>query len=97
MIHLYGIREKREYGYYCYGCSSNTIRDLVATFDEIQHAKDYVRNSTLAAASKPYFHADPISGKFKYRKGSLLRHYESCEIEIEEEEVPTPHNPQHSF
>ena len=95
MIYLYGTREERDHGYY--GCSSNTIRDLVATFDEMQVAKDYVTNSILAAASKPYFHADPISGKFKYRKDSLLRYYESCEIEIEEEEVPTPHNPQYSF
>ena len=97
MIFLYGIKEEVEYGYGGWTGNSETIRKLVATFDEMQDAKDYVTNSTLAAASKPYFHADPISGKFKYRKGSLLRHYESCEIEIEEEEVPTPHNPQHSF
>ena len=91
MIFLYGIKEEVEYGYGGWTGNSETIRDLVATFDEMQDAEDYVRNSTLAAASKPYFHADPISGKFRYRKGSLLRYYESCEIE--EEENP-PHNPQ---
>jgi len=97
MIFLYGIKKEAEYGYGGWTGNSETIRDLVATFDEMQDAKDYVTNSTLAAASKPYFHADPISGKFKYRKGSLLRYYESCEIEIKEEEIPPPHNPQYSF
>lgn len=91
MIFLYGIKEEVEYGYGGWTGNSETIRNLVATFDEMQDAEDYVRNSTLAAASKPYFHADPISGKFRYRKGSLLRYYESHEIE--EEENP-PHNPQ---
>ena len=97
MIYLYGIREEREYGCWFedWGWRRETIRELVATFDEVQDAKDYVKNSTLAAADKPYFRADPISGKFRYRKGSLLRYYESCEIEIkiEEEESPPPHNP----
>ena len=93
MISLYGIREEREYGYGGWTGNRETIRELVATFDEVQDAKDYVKNSTLAAADKPYFRADPISGKFRYRKGSLLRYYESCEIEIEEEENPPPHNP----
>ena len=91
MICLYGIREEKEYGYGGWTGYLETVRTLVATFDEIQHAKDYVRSSTLAAASKPYFHADPISGKFRYRKGSLLRDYES--YDIEEEETPPPHNP----
>ena len=92
MISLYGIKEEAEYDYGGWTGKSETIRDLVATFDEMQDAKDYITNSTLAAANKPYFHANPISGKFRYRKGSLLRYYES--YEIEEEEIPAPHNPE---
>ena len=92
MIFLYGLREEAEYGYGGWTGNSETVRKLVATFDELQDAKDYVANSTLKAANDPYFYADPISGKFKYRKGSLLRNYESCEIDCEKEEIP-PHNP----
>tara|TARA_R100001463_G_scaffold103601_1_gene158000 strand:- start:783 stop:1064 length:282 start_codon:yes stop_codon:yes gene_type:complete len=92
MISLYGIKEEAEYGYGGWTGNSETVRKLVATFDELQDAKEYVANSTLKAANDPYFYADPISGKFKYRKGSLLRYYESCEIE--EEEIPAPHNPE---
>ena len=92
MICLYGIREEEEYGYGGWTGNSQTIRDLVATFDEMQDAKDYVTNSMLNAARKPYFRANLMSGKFRYRKGSLLRHYES--YEIEEEETPPPHNPE---
>ena len=61
----------------------------------MQDAKDYVTNSMLGAAHKPYFRANPMSGKFRYKKSSLLRHYESYEIEGEEESPP--HNPEYRF
>jgi hypothetical protein len=82
MIYLYGVRRRRE-----------PIRELVATFDEVQDAEDYVRDSMLAAAKKPYFYPDPLSGKFTYKKDSLLRDYETCEVEDDEAEGITPHNP----
>ncbi len=92
MILLYGIREEAEYDYDGWTGSRKSVRKLVATFDELQDAKDYVANSTLAAVNNPYFYADLNLGKFKYRKGSLLRNYENCEIDCEKEEIP-PHNP----
>jgi hypothetical protein len=93
MIYLYGIREEREYGYGGWTGSRETIRELVATFDAVQDAEDYVRDSMLAAAKKPYFYPDLLRGKFTYKKGSLLRDYESCEIQDDETEGITPHNP----
>ena len=44
MISLYGIREEREYGYGGWTGNRETIRELVATFDEVQDAKDYVES-----------------------------------------------------
>ena len=84
MIELWGIRTD-DYSTY-------DIRELVATFDDEQQAKDYVNNSTLEAAKNKYFRADPFYGKFRYRKESLLRYYEDCEIEKVESLVPPPHN-----
>ena len=85
MIGLYGLRT--------YERTTYEIRELVATFDNEQQAKDYVNNSTLAASKNKYFRADPFYGKFRYRKESLLRYYEDCEIEKVESLVPPPHNP----
>jgi len=94
MIELWGLRWDREYSH-----SGNFIReetrDLVATFDTMKAAKDYVEKSLLKAAKKDpqYFRADPYRGKFKYRKNSLLRWYTDYEIEGAAESVPPPHNP----
>jgi hypothetical protein len=92
MIELWGLRWDREYSH-----SGNFIteetRDLVATFDTMEAARDYVKNSLLKAAKGRYFSADPYRGKFRYRKTSLLRWYTDYEIEGAEESVPPPHNP----
>jgi hypothetical protein len=93
MIYLYGIREEREYGYGGWTGNRETIRELVATFDTTQDALDYVRDATLAAAKKPHFYPDLPRGKFTYKKDSLLRDYESCEIQDGEAEGIIPHNP----
>ena len=93
MIGLYGTRIEYEYGYDGDGEVLIQIRELVATFDKEQDAQDYVKNSTLAAADKPYFRAGVHSGKFRYRKGSLLRYYEGYEIDELEQSTPPPHNP----
>jgi len=93
MIGLYGLRTDEQW-IYCNGIGHwQEIRELVATFDNEQQAKDYVNNSTLGAAKNKYFRADPFTGKFRYRKGSLLRYYEDCEIEEVEQDTPPPHNP----
>lgn len=92
MIELWGLRWDREYSH-----SGNFIteetRDLVATFDTMEAARDYVKNSLLKAAKGRYFRADPHRGKFRYRKNSLLRRYTDYEIEGAIESVPPPHNP----
>ena len=85
MIELYGLRYNEEPGV--------EIHELVATFDTMEAAKDYVKNSLLKSARGQYFRADPYSGKFKYRKNSLLRWYTDYEIEEAVEPVPLPHNP----
>ena len=86
MIELYGLRYNEEPGV--------EIHELVATFDTVEAAKDYIENSLLKAAKKDqYFRADPYRGKFKYRKNSLLRYYEDHEIEGTDRSFPPPHNP----
>ena len=93
MIELWGLRWDEQYPFSRYLMPEET-RDLVATFDTMEAARDYVKSSLLKAAKEDqYFSADPHRGKFKYRKNSLLRWYTDCEIERAEEPVPPPHNP----
>ena len=92
MIELWGLRWDEEYSHSGRVITEET-RDLLATFDTMEAARDYVKNSLLKSAKDQYFRADPYGKKFKYRKNSLLRWYTDYEIEETVEPVPPPHNP----
>ncbi len=92
MIERWGLRWDKEYSHSGKVITEET-RDLLATFDTMEAARDYVKNSLLKSAKDQYFRADPYRKKFKYRKNSLLRWYTDYEIEEAVEPVPPPHNP----
>jgi len=68
------------------------VRDLVATFDSQADAEAYVKASELAkqAGLQPIYSI--YRKKFRYRAGSVLRHYSGYEI-CSPETVSVPHNP----
>ena len=58
----------------------DTTRVLLATFTRLEDAKKYVRDSELAVHPNRYVYVDIQRGKYRYRKGSLLREFDDCEL-----------------
>lgn len=86
MVELYGLRT--DYIQHKIGGAfeAEQVRELIATFDTEADAKAYVQASEL---TKQKFN---WRKKFRYRAGSLLRHYTDYEI-CSPETVSVPHNP----
>jgi hypothetical protein len=69
------------------------INDVVATFDTKKQAEEYIKKSLLKAAKRQGFYSDVRRSKYRFRKGSLLRDYDTVEIEKYEKDPVPPHNP----
>ena len=89
---LYGLREDLDYGYGSDPISVYEVRNLIATFDSEELAKEYVKKSELKNPQHLYG-LRMRYGKYRYRASSLLRGYADCEIVIREEPIEPQHNP----
>lgn len=69
----------------------DTTRELLATFTLLADAKKYVRDSELAG--HPNRQVDIQRGKYRYRKGSLLREFDDCELCAHYGRPRVAHNP----
>lgn len=92
MVELYGLRIERIQHLIGGSFEAQEIRDLVATFDTEADAKAYVKASELTKQKgfQPTYNI--YRKKFRYRSGSLLRHYTDHEICFPET-VSVPHSP----
>ena len=92
MFRLYGTRGDIEYA--SIGESGEWVetKDFLATFDTMDLAYDYASASELKAAKSQYFYPEVRRGKYRYRKGSLLRNYDDFEVTVHPDPV-LPHNP----
>jgi len=96
MYELYGLLTEHEYGYGGYTGRTIEHRDLVATFDTEELAKEYAIKSMLKAVREQSRNRRltprPINGRVFLRR-SLLDGYEDFEIEESLPGVPPCHNP----
>lgn len=92
MYCIIGYREELDYISY-EQMQAIEINDIVATFDTKEQAEKYIKESLLKAAKKQGFYPSVRRGKYRFRKGSLLRHYDTAEIEKYEKDPIPPHNP----
>lgn len=90
MVELYGIRTNHFQTKIGGPFESSTDRELLATFSSRALAEQYVKNSSLVTT--PSSAVDISRGRYRFRKGSLLRDYEDFEI-TSPEAVNVPHNP----
>lgn len=88
---LYGLREDLDYDGHEL-ISVHEIKDLVATFDSEELAKEYVKKSELKNPQHIYG-LRMRYGKYRYRYSSLLRPYANCQIVIRIESTEPQHNP----
>ena len=89
MFELWGIR--RDYFQRQIGGSfePEDTRELLATFSTEALARAYVKSSELIKDPNASFSIQ--RGRYRYRKGSLLRYYDSYEICSDGD--PVPHDP----
>jgi len=92
MVELYGLRT--DYAQHLIGGSfeAQEIRDLVATFNSEAEAEAYVKASELTKQKGLQPTYNIYRKKFRYRTGSVLRHYTDHQI-CSPETVSVPHNP----
>lgn len=90
MFELYGIRTDHFQTKIGGPFESSSTRDLLATFSSESAAKQYVKNSSLVTT--PNSSVNISRGRYRFRKGSLLRYYEDFEI-TSSETVCVPHDP----
>jgi len=64
-----------------YGIRKNS-KKMLATFESEKQVIEYVENSLLYNACDPCYSADVNNGKYRYKKDSLLREWDSCEIGV---------------
>lgn len=89
MIELWGIRYEWHQHQIGGTFEREVIRELLATFTLEAEAIRYVRESSLKASST----SDIQRGKYRFRKGSLLREFNDYEF-MEHHPLPrVPHNP----
>lgn len=89
MFELWGIRRdyfQREIGG---SFEPEDTRELLATFSTEALARAYVKSSELIKDPNASFSIQ--RGRYRYRKGSLLRYYDSYEICSVGD--PVPHDP----
>lgn len=89
MFELWGIRRdyfQREIGG---SFEPEDTRELLATFSTEALARAYVKSSELIKDPNASFSIQ--RGRYRYRKGSLLRYYDSYEICSDGD--PVPHDP----
>nr|BDD46185.1 hypothetical protein 21 [bacterium] len=89
---LYGLRTDYMRSTDGKGVRKN-VKDLVATFDDISLAQEYVEKSYLSVARQHGFRPNISRGQYKFRMESVLRMYEGCVFEMSDEGPPPPHNP----
>tara|TARA_R110001583_G_scaffold76873_1_gene209923 strand:+ start:476 stop:796 length:321 start_codon:yes stop_codon:yes gene_type:complete len=96
---LYGSRRKiNEYASHHHLLDTT---ELIATFDNEEMAKEYVRKSLVqekAQSEASWAHyeirgmmCEPL--EYRYRESSLLRPYYKCEIVLRKKPVEPQHNP----
>ena len=92
---LYGLRED-----IIYSCGHPLIvevKELIATFDTEELAKEYVRKSSIQKkkAQTRYriqgMRYEPV--EYRYKDSSLLRLYGKCEIVFRKKTAEPQHNP----
>lgn len=92
MVELYGLRTDHVQHLIGGSFEAQEIRDLVATFDTEAYAKAYVQASELTKQKGLQPTYDIYRKKFRYRAGSLLRHYTDHDI-CSSQTLSVPHNP----
>ena len=92
MVELYGLRTERVQHLIGGSFEAEEIRDLIATFDTEADAKAFVKDSELNKNKGFQPTYDIYRKKFRYRAGSILRHYTDYEI-CSPDIVSVPHNP----
>ena len=92
MVELYGLRTDHVQHLIGGSFESEQVRELIATFDTEADAKAYVQASELTKQKGLQPTYNVWRKKFRYRAGSLLRHYTDHEI-CSPETVSVPHNP----
>ncbi len=85
MFNLIGSHAKHEYHYGGWRSDQEDIKEIVATFDSVEGAWEYVGRARLKNAN--------TYTKWPFRKKSLLNGFEHARVEEVVEESPPPHNP----